>query len=81
MVFELPFDAVVGRYVLQFPADPGATLRRLATLVPTGGLIAFHEPTGMVCGRSPACSDVRHVLGLDSRVVGHFQIGAWTVAS
>ena len=48
MVFELPFDAVVGRYVLRFQADPGAMLRRLATLVPTGGLIAFHELTGMV---------------------------------
>src|SRR6202008_5040926 len=44
MTFEQPFDAVVGRYVLLFQADPGAMLRRLAKLVRPGGIIVFHEP-------------------------------------
>ncbi len=43
MTFERPFDAIVGRYVLQFQKDPAAMLRKLATRVRPGGLIAFHE--------------------------------------
>jgi SAM-dependent methyltransferase len=43
MAFERPFDAVVGRYVLQFQPDPVAMLRRLAVQVRVGGLIVFHE--------------------------------------
>lgn len=41
--FEVPFDAVVGRYVLQFQRDPAATLRRLASRVRPGGVVVFHE--------------------------------------
>jgi ubiquinone/menaquinone biosynthesis C-methylase UbiE len=41
--FDRPFDAVVGRYVLQFQKDPAAMLRKLATHVRPGGLIVFHE--------------------------------------
>jgi ubiquinone/menaquinone biosynthesis C-methylase UbiE len=63
MGFERPFDAAVGRYVLQFQSDPGAMLRRLARHVRPGGLIVFHEvdwggarsippsPTYDQCGR------------------------------
>jgi ubiquinone/menaquinone biosynthesis C-methylase UbiE len=43
MAFERPFDAVVGRYVLQFQPDPGATLRKLVRHVRSGGLVVFHE--------------------------------------
>ena len=43
MSFDRPFDAVVGRYVLQFQADPAAMLRKLAAHVKPGGLIVFHE--------------------------------------
>ncbi len=43
MQFAKPFDAVVGRYVLQFQTDPSALLRRLARHVRPGGLIVFHE--------------------------------------
>lgn len=38
-----PFDAVVGRLVLMYQRDPGATLRRLMTLVRPGGSLAFVE--------------------------------------
>jgi SAM-dependent methyltransferase len=39
-----PFDAVVGRFVLMYQADPIATLRRVASLVRTGGLVVVQEP-------------------------------------
>jgi SAM-dependent methyltransferase len=42
--FGRPFDAVVGRYVLMFQADPVALLRGVAGALRRGGLIAFHEP-------------------------------------
>jgi 2-polyprenyl-3-methyl-5-hydroxy-6-metoxy-1,4-benzoquinol methylase len=43
MVFDRPFDAVVGRYVLQFQKDPAAMLRKLAAHLRPGGLLVFHE--------------------------------------
>jgi len=39
-----PFDAVVGRFVLMYQADPVATLRHVSSLVKTGGLIVAQEP-------------------------------------
>ena len=44
MVFERPFDAVIGRYVLMFQADPAASLVKLAAHVRPGGIVVFHEP-------------------------------------
>jgi ubiquinone/menaquinone biosynthesis C-methylase UbiE len=41
--FALPFDAVVGRYVLQFQDDPAAMLRSLLQHVRGGGIVVFHE--------------------------------------
>jgi SAM-dependent methyltransferase len=41
--FESEFDAIVGRYVLQFLRDPVLVLRRLAASVRSGGVLAFHE--------------------------------------
>jgi SAM-dependent methyltransferase len=41
--FEQPFDAVVGRYVLQFIPEPSVALRRLTANVVPGGVVAFHE--------------------------------------
>ena len=43
LTFDAAFDAVVGRYVLQFQPDPAAVLSRLAACARTGGIIAFHE--------------------------------------
>jgi ubiquinone/menaquinone biosynthesis C-methylase UbiE len=43
MVFERPFDAVIGRYVLMFQRDPAAMLRKLAMHVRPGGVVVFHE--------------------------------------
>jgi 2-polyprenyl-3-methyl-5-hydroxy-6-metoxy-1,4-benzoquinol methylase len=44
MTFDHPFDAIVGRYVLMFQADPTQMLRKLGAHLQTGGLVAFHEP-------------------------------------
>jgi hypothetical protein len=43
MSFDRPFDAVIGRYVLQFQKDPVAVLRNIAAHVRPQGLIIFHE--------------------------------------
>lgn len=43
MAFDRPFDAVIGRYVLQFQKDPAAMLRKLAAHVRPGGVVVFHE--------------------------------------
>jgi len=39
-----PFDAIVGRLVLEFLPDPAATVRRLCGLLRPGGIMAFQEP-------------------------------------
>ena len=43
LTFDEPFDAVVGRYVLQFQADPAAMIAALAAHAHPGALILFHE--------------------------------------
>ncbi len=40
---EERFDALVGRYVLLYQPDPGATLRRLTQFLKPGGVVVFHE--------------------------------------
>jgi 2-polyprenyl-3-methyl-5-hydroxy-6-metoxy-1,4-benzoquinol methylase len=39
-----PFDAAVGRFILEFVPDPLATLATVCRLVRPGGILAFHEP-------------------------------------
>jgi SAM-dependent methyltransferase len=43
LLFDAPFEAVVGRYVLQFQPDPAAMLRGVTGHVASGGIVAFHE--------------------------------------
>ncbi len=43
LTFDQPFDAVVGRYMLQFQGEPAAMLRQLATKVRPSGVVVFHE--------------------------------------
>jgi SAM-dependent methyltransferase len=43
-VFDQPFDAIVGRYVLMYQPDPVAMVRKLVTHLRPGGLVLFHEP-------------------------------------
>jgi ubiquinone/menaquinone biosynthesis C-methylase UbiE len=45
IAFDQPFDAIVGRYVLLFQADPAGMLRTLMKRhLRPGGLIVFQEP-------------------------------------
>jgi ubiquinone/menaquinone biosynthesis C-methylase UbiE len=39
------FDAIVGRFVLEFLPDPAATIIRLCGLLHAGGILAFQEPS------------------------------------
>jgi SAM-dependent methyltransferase len=43
MTFDRAFDAVVGRLILMYYADPAAALRKLAGHLQRGGMLAFHE--------------------------------------
>jgi len=40
-----PFDAIVGRLVLQFVPDPIAIIKRLHGMLRQGGILALQEPT------------------------------------
>ena len=65
MSFDRPFDAIVGRYVLQFQPDPAAMLRKLAVHVKLGGL--DRVPRNRL-GRRPLISviaNIRAVLPMD----------------
>jgi 2-polyprenyl-3-methyl-5-hydroxy-6-metoxy-1,4-benzoquinol methylase len=54
MRFERPFDAIVGRYVLIFQAEPGQWLAGLIRHLRPGGLVVFHEPDGeFACSLPP----------------------------
>ena len=45
IVSDKPFDAAVGRFILQFLPDPASVLRSLNNLVRPGGVMAFQEPS------------------------------------
>ena len=50
------FDALVGRAILLYLPDAGATLRRLLSNVKPGGIVAFHDVDMIDLGRSePPC--------------------------
>jgi ubiquinone/menaquinone biosynthesis C-methylase UbiE len=40
-----PFDAIVGRLVLEFLPDPAAIIKKLSGLLRFGGIMAFQEPS------------------------------------
>ena len=43
MAFDKRFDAVAGRYILQFLPEPATFLRKLTSYVEVGGILVFHE--------------------------------------
>jgi ubiquinone/menaquinone biosynthesis C-methylase UbiE len=45
LAVQIPFDAAVGRLILQFLPDPVAVLRSVSQIVRPGGAIAFQEPS------------------------------------
>jgi ubiquinone/menaquinone biosynthesis C-methylase UbiE len=42
---DKPFDAAIGRFILQFLPAPADTLRALLRLIRPGGVLAFQEPS------------------------------------
>jgi ubiquinone/menaquinone biosynthesis C-methylase UbiE len=40
-----PFDAIIGRFVLQFVSDPITIIKRLYGMLRPGGILALQEPT------------------------------------
>ena len=42
---DKPFDAAVGRFILEFVSDPIAVVRSLSALVRPSGVLVFHEPS------------------------------------
>jgi ubiquinone/menaquinone biosynthesis C-methylase UbiE len=57
---DKPFDAAVGRFILQFLPDPLAVLRSLSQLVRPGGVLSFQEvsyaPFLLLSAHLPLCS-------------------------
>jgi SAM-dependent methyltransferase len=49
-----PFDAVIGRFVLMYLADPASTLRAAAALLRPGGIVCFQEVAHNTECSSPA---------------------------
>jgi ubiquinone/menaquinone biosynthesis C-methylase UbiE len=45
ILIDKSFDAVVGRFILQFLPDPAGVLRSLTQLLRPGGIVAFQEPS------------------------------------
>jgi ubiquinone/menaquinone biosynthesis C-methylase UbiE len=78
MVFDRPFDAIAGRYILQFLPDPAAFLRKLASHVKPGGVVVFHELDWDGARSSPSvesydaccrwCAQTVRRLGADTRM-------------
>jgi SAM-dependent methyltransferase len=62
---DAPVDAIVGRFVLLYLANPESALQRLCRLVRPGGLVIFHE-MDMTTIRSkpniPLCQLASHVV-------------------
>ena len=58
-----PFDAVVGRYVLQFQRDPSALLQALHPLAAPGAPIVFHELDWSGVTSDPPCETYDRLAG------------------
>ena len=63
MFFAKPFDAVIGRLVLMYQADPVAVLRRLARQLRPGGVIAFQEFDVEAAKSYPESPTFREAMG------------------
>ena len=51
------FDAIVGRYVLLYQHDPGATIRHVLNFLKPGGIVVFHEMDfADPCSSDPPCA-------------------------
>jgi hypothetical protein len=69
MTFDKPFDAVVGRYVLQFISDPSAAIARLSSHLHPGGVMFFHELDWAGARSSPTVPTYDRVCGWIMRTI------------
>jgi SAM-dependent methyltransferase len=69
MVFDRPFDAVVGRYVLQFIPNPSAAIARLSRHLHPDGLMFFHELDWDGARSSPSVPTYDRVCGWILRTI------------
>jgi ubiquinone/menaquinone biosynthesis C-methylase UbiE len=80
MTFDQPFDAVVGRYVLQFIPDPSAAVAKLAGHLRGGGIMVFHELDWEGARSSPPAPTYDQLCGWIRQTLesaGHqFRLGA-----
>lgn len=67
--FDEPFDAIVGRYVLQFMPDPAQSLRRIVRHLRPGGVVVFHELDWDGARSSPPSPTYDKVCGWLSRTI------------
>lgn len=54
MHFDMPFDAVIGRFVLMYQDDPLTSLRKITRYLRDGGVVAFQELDSTACRSWPA---------------------------
>lgn len=75
-----PFDALVGRFILQFLPEPADVLRSVSELLRPGGVVAFQEPSWeplfLLCRELPIWSTVASLIYDTSRRAGvHMDMG------
>ncbi len=58
------YDAIIGRYVLMYLADPAAVLHRLTRALSRGGILAFMEPDLISARSVPPVELIEDTLGL-----------------
>ena len=68
--FDRPFDAVVGRLVLMYYADPVDAVRKLAGHVRDGGLIVFQEMDIANCRSLPPAATFERSIGWIKQTLG-----------
>jgi 2-polyprenyl-3-methyl-5-hydroxy-6-metoxy-1,4-benzoquinol methylase len=79
LTLDEPVDALIGRLVLMYFADPAVLLRRLAGFLKPGGLVVFHELDITGAKSEPACelfeTTVQRVKQTFTRVGADIQAG------
>jgi len=63
LTFEKRFDAITGRYVLMFSADPTAMLKGIAAHLRPGGVVVFHEADWSGVTSVPLAQEYDHCVG------------------
>ena len=56
MVFDRPFDAIVGRFVLMYQDDPASSLKKITKHLRSDGVVVFQELDSSACRSRPAVS-------------------------